>query len=71
MTGNETPAITQGQKLSILFARASSIAQALPGAAKKVEAGWEGEPSWVEDPGWLGAGGRSEGERVGEEKERR
>ena len=70
MIGNETPAITHGQKLSILFARASSMAHALPGAAKKVDAENAGLPSWVDDPGVLSVG-RSEGERVGEEKERR
>ena len=37
MTGNDTPAMTQGQKLSILFARASSNAPALHGLAKMVE----------------------------------
>ena len=64
------PAIAQGILLSILLARASSIAQALPGAAKRVEAGKDGEPGWVERPGWSEVG-RREGERVGEEKERR
>lgn len=70
MTGNETPASTHGQKLSILFARASSIAQALPGAAKSVDAGCVGFPGWADEPGDLSTG-RSEGERMGEEKERR
>lgn len=44
MTGNETPAMTHGQKLSILFARASSIAHALPGAANSVDEGNDGLP---------------------------
>lgn len=69
ITGDDTAAIAQGTLLSILFARASSMAQALPGAAKKAEAGWEGEPGWVEErPGPVG---RREGESMGEEKERR
>ena len=70
MTGKLTPAITQGQKLSILFALASSIAHALPGAANSVDAGWVGDPGCVEAPGELLVG-RREGERMGEEKERR
>lgn len=64
------PAMAQGTVLSILLARASSIAQAEPGAAKRVEEGWEGEPGRVEEPG-VEEVGRREGERVGEEKERR
>lgn len=39
MNGNETPATIQGPVLSILLALASSIAHALPGVAKKVDAG--------------------------------
>ena len=70
MTGNETPAMTQGQKLSILFARASSMAHALPGAAKKVDDGSEGLPGCADDPGVLSTGS-SDGDRIGEEKERR
>lgn len=44
MIGNDTPAMTHGQKLSILFALASSIAHALPGLVNKVDAGFEGFP---------------------------
>lgn len=69
MTGNETPAITHGQKLSILFARASSIAQALPGVAKIAE-GCDGLPGCDVAPG-LSFIGRRDGDRMGEEKERR
>lgn len=50
MTGKESPAIHHGQKLSILFARASSIAQALPGAANSADAGWEGLPGCADEP---------------------
>ena len=70
MTGLETPAMTHGQKLSILFARASSIAHALPGAAKNVEGENAGLPGCVEAPADFSVG-RSDGESVGEEKESR
>lgn len=70
MTGNDTPASTQGQKLSILFARASSIAHALPGAANRADARWDGFPGCAVDPG-VSPVGSSEGDKVGEEKERR
>ena len=39
ITGDETAANIHGQVESILFARANSIAHALPGAANNVEAG--------------------------------
>ncbi len=39
MTGDETAASIHGKVESILLARANSIAHALPGAAKRVEAG--------------------------------
>ena len=70
MTGAHTPAIAQGTLLSILFARANSIAQAEPGAAKRAEAGWEGKPAEIEadDPVFVS---RRVGERIGEENERR
>ena len=62
ITGKEIPAMTQGQKLSILLARASSLAPALCGDAKSADgAGGDGTPGW--DRSW--------GERIGEEKERR
>jgi hypothetical protein len=52
MTGKDTPAITHGQKLSILFARASSNAPALYGLAKMVDGiGWDGLPGCVDEPG--------------------
>lgn len=39
ITGDEMAASIHGKVESILFARANSMAHALPGAAKKVEAG--------------------------------
>jgi hypothetical protein len=72
-SGVETPVMTHGRKLSILFARASSSAPALYGLGNKLLSfGSAGLPGWADcgaaadDAGW-----RSEGERVGEEKERR
>lgn len=59
----------QGTVLSILFARASSIAQAEPGAAKSCEV--RGETGARVEGGEEGDGGSREGERMGEEKERR
>ena len=72
MTGAEIPVITQGQKLSILFALASSSAPALHGLANRlVGAGCAGLPGCME-PGWVPSTGcKREGERVGEEKESR
>jgi hypothetical protein len=64
------PVMTHGQKLSILFARAISRAPALHGLAKRLLgtglAGFPGcaEEGWVSPTGW-----RSEGDRMGEEKE--
>lgn len=70
ITGAEITAMIHGTVLSILLARASSIAQAEPGAAKSCEE--RGEPGWRVDGGESEEeGGRSEGERMGEEKERR
>ena len=63
MTGKLIPAITHGQKLSILFALASSRAPALYGEAKMVDgAGGEGLP---------GRAVRRSGERMGDENESR
>lgn len=70
MTGNDTPASTHGQKLSILFARASSIAHALPGVAKSIDDGCDGLPGCDVVPGLFPVG-RREGVNIGEEKERR
>ena len=70
ITGHETAASIHGTVESILFARANSMAHALPGAANSVEAGWDGLPGWEEEPGELSIG-RREGESMGEEKERR
>lgn len=73
MMGKLTPAITQGQKESILFARASSSAPALYGLAKSdaIET-CEGLPGCIDAALALsGVVWRSEGERSGEEKERR
>lgn len=65
--------MTQGQKESILFARASSSAPALYGLAKsEVRETCEGLPGCRETPLALpGEVCRREGERSGEEKERR
>ena len=70
MIGKVIPARAQGTELSILLALASSIAHALPGVAKNADAGWEGLPGWADDPGEFSAGS-NDGERIGEEKERR
>lgn len=73
MIGKLTPAITHGQKESILLARANSNAPALWGLANKKDADGEaGFPGWREaadeplSPTW-----RRDGERSGEENERR
>lgn len=72
MTGAEMPVTTQGQKLSILLARAISRAPALQGLAKRLLgtglAGFPGctEEGWASPTGW-----RSDGDRIGEEKESR
>lgn len=73
MIGKLTPAMTQGQKESILLARASSRAPALYGFAKReaIET-CEGLPGCRELALLLsGLAWRREGERRGEEKERR
>ena len=69
MIGDDMMAIAQGNVLSILFARASSIAHALPGLASSAAAGFIGLPGCAEAGEPLLE--RSEGERMGEEKERR
>lgn len=73
ITGKLTPASTHGQKLSILFARASSSAPALYGLVKicrsRDELTWA--PWWIAAAVWSGTVWRREGERSGEEKERR
>lgn len=66
MMGKLTPAITQGQKESILLARASSSAPALYGFAKSDAIDTCEAPLVLSDVAW-----RREGERRGEEKERR
>jgi hypothetical protein len=75
MTGALTPAMTHGQNESILFARASSSAPADHGLAKSVcGATCDGLPGWREPGTGVPAGvlvWRREGERRGEEKERR
>lgn len=70
MTGNDTPASTHGQKLSILLARASSMAQALPGVAKSIDGGWDGLPGCKVVPALFSVG-RRDGVKIGDEKERR
>lgn len=73
MTGNEIPAMTHGQNESILFARASSNAPALYGFAKREAAdGLEGFPGTsVAAASPLVVTWRRDGDRRGEEKERR
>lgn len=72
MIGEQIPAITQGQKLSILFARASSSAPALYGFVKRVDsAGCAGLPGCAEHAQEFGMGCNSEGDRIGDENERR
>ena len=51
ITGKLTPAMTQGQNESILFARANSNAPALCGLANRKDAeGLEGFPGWRDAP---------------------
>lgn len=77
MIGAEMPVMTHGQKLSILFARASSRAPALQGLEKRLDSGaTAGDPGCAEAvpspaPPSPPTGWRREGDRVGEEKERR
>ena len=66
ITGAEIPVRTHGQKLSILFARASSSAPALHGLAKMVDS----DACAALAPA-SPTGSRSDGDRVGDEKERR
>ena len=68
MTGEEIPAIYHGQVLSILFARANSIAQALPGVANMLDEGLDGLPGRLDAPG-VPPAGRRDGERIGEEND--
>lgn len=70
MTGDEIRASAQGTLLSILFARANSMAYALPGAIRSDEAGWDGLPGCVVEPG-LPSTGSNDGESNGEENESR
>lgn len=70
MTGAADAAITHGTVLSILFARAISMAPALHGVVQIIE-GAAGLPGWTEDssaalPCW-----RSDGDSFGDEKESR
>jgi hypothetical protein len=71
MTGALMPTRIHGTVESILFARAISNAPALQGLTKML--GWAGEPGWAEVPVLLPEASvmRREGERSGEEKERR
>ena len=73
MTGNEAPANTHGQNESSLFARASSSAPADQGLANNEAAeGCEGLPGWrVPGVEVSSLSCRRDGERRGEEKERR
>lgn len=73
MTGKEMMAKAQGTALSILFARAYSIAPADQGLANSMDGfGAAGLPGWREaaEPSVIGSL-RSVGERMGELKERR
>lgn len=68
MTGKEMEARIHGTVESILFARAISIAPADHGLVKSTEGfGAAGLPGWRVE----GAGCKREGERIGEENERR
>lgn len=72
MTGNDAPAITQGQKLSSLLALANSSAPALYGLAKRRDgAGGAGPVGSAEEVPDLEPCCRRLGERIGEEKESR
>ena len=72
MTGNEIPAVTQGRKLSILFALASSKAAALCGLAKNEDAGRKAKLlDCIEEPGEFEIGCNSEGDNFGDEKDSR
>ena len=72
MIGALIPARTHGQKLSILFARASSSAPALKGLAKRrFGSGFVGLLGSIDDGLPFGRGCSRDGERIGEEKERR
>ena len=70
MTGKEIPASAQGPKLSILFALASSMAEALPGAMSRPRPGRAGLAGCADDPGSL-PNGSNDGESMGDEKESR
>jgi hypothetical protein len=72
MTGNEMPVMIHGQVLSSLLARAISRAPALQGLAKRLAgSGCAGFPGWAEESWESETGCRSEGDRVGELKDRR
>ena len=71
MTGKLMTQSAQGTVLSILLARAISIAAAEKGEAKKAEGlGWAGDPG-TRESGSLPFAGRRAGVMVGEEKQRR
>lgn len=68
MTGAEIPVMIHGQRLSILFALANSMAPALHGLVNRLlGAGCPGLPGVWPSP----TGCRRDGESIGEEKERR
>jgi hypothetical protein len=69
--GAETPVMTHGQKLSILFALASSIAPALHGLENKVETRADVPCLLARNCASEEMGSRRPGESIGEEKERR
>jgi hypothetical protein len=72
MMGKLTPAMTHGTNESILFALANSNAAALWGLRKSDAPGCAGLPGWKEAPVVpLFVTCRRDGERKGEEKERR
>lgn len=63
--------MTHGQKESILFARANSSAAALCGLEKIKGEGAEGLPGWRLAPASPDLISSNDGERSGDEKERR
>jgi len=73
MTGKLKPAITQGQKLSILLARASSRAPALYGLVKRWLRSEEltSPPLWIASAACCGTPFNKFGLNVGDEKLRR
>ena len=73
MTGALIITSAQGKLLSILLARAISMAAAEKGEEKNIEAlGWAGEPGWRDSGSEaLPLVGRRAGVMIGEEKQRR